>query len=134
VRFLPVNSNSFLVELASLEQTLALHAALEVAPLSGVEETIPAARTLLIRFTPGETTASALAQIIGRLSLNASRGPQGPEVIIPVRYRGEDLPEAAELLGLSVQQLIARHSDHEWQVAFTRFCAGVCLYGFRRRF
>jgi KipI family sensor histidine kinase inhibitor len=124
VRFLPVNSNSFLVELASLEQTLALHAALEVAPLSGVEETIPAARTLLIRFTPGETTASALAQIIGRLSLNASRGPQGPEVIIPVRYRGEDLPEAAELLGLSVQQLIARHSDHEWQVAFTGFAPG----------
>ncbi len=124
MRFLPVNSNSFLVELASLEQTLALHAALEAAALKGVEETIPAARTLLIRFTPGETTVGALRQAIGRLSLDTNSGAQGPEVTIPVRYRGEDLPQAAELLGLSVQQLIARHCDYEWRVAFTGFAPG----------
>lgn len=124
MRFLPVNNHSFLVELADLEQTLALHAALEAAPLPGVEETVPAARTLLVRFTPGQTTADALAQALARLPLDAAGRAQGPEVVIPVRYRGEDLPEVAERLGLSVEQLIARHSDHSWQVAFTGFAPG----------
>ncbi|WP_142285453.1 carboxyltransferase domain-containing protein, partial [Klebsiella pneumoniae] len=52
MRFLPCSLSSFLVELGTLDDTLALFAALQAAPLSGVEEIIPAARTLLIHFDP----------------------------------------------------------------------------------
>lgn len=52
MRFLPVTLNSLLVELADLEETLALLASLQRNPLAGVEELVPAARTILLRFRP----------------------------------------------------------------------------------
>ena len=52
MRFLPVTLNSLLVELADLDETLALLASLQRTPLAGVEELVPAARTILVRFRP----------------------------------------------------------------------------------
>lgn len=124
MRFLPVNTRSFLVELPDLEQTLALLDSLKTEPLAGIEELIPAARTLLVHFCPHIASASALVRDIARRELTATTLQSGPEVIVPVRYCGEDLPEVAEYLGLSVAQTIRRHTDHVWQVAFTGFAPG----------
>ena len=60
MRFLPLNHRNFIVELNSLDETLALHRALQAAPLPGIEEMIPAARTLMISFAPEITTAQSL--------------------------------------------------------------------------
>ena len=64
MRFLPVNPTTLLVELADLEATLALFDSLARKPLEGVEEIIPAARTLMLRFDP-ETSASDIAAELG---------------------------------------------------------------------
>lgn len=52
MRFLPVSLNALLVELADLDQTLALLASLQREPLAGVQELVPAARTILVQFRP----------------------------------------------------------------------------------
>ena len=124
MRFLPVSLTTILVELADLDETLALFAALTVDPIDGVEEMVPAARTLMIRFRPETVTAAGLAARIGIRDLSAKITPSEHLVEIPVRYDGEDLRDVAELTGLSVAEVIRRHTESEFTVAFCGFAPG----------
>ena len=124
MRFLPVSLNAILVELADLEQTLALLASLQREPVAGVEELVPAARTILVRFRPVVVGVQQLVQAIAGRDLSA-RAERGSTLIeIPVHYDGEDLPEVAQILGISVEEVIARHAGAEYSVAFTGFAPG----------
>lgn len=123
MRFLPVNLHSFLVELASAEQTLALYDSLSATPLAGIEAMVPAARTLLIR-TDGLQPLAQLAREIARHQLINRTAGDYQQITIPLHYNGEDLPFVAELYGLSVQQFIARHQQTSWKVAFIGFAPG----------
>ncbi len=124
MRFLPVNLNALLVELRDLNETLSLFDALRYTTPDGVEEMIPAARTLLVRFNPHITSFARLAQAIAGCDLGRSDTRQGERVMIPVDYQGEDLPQVAELLGISVSEVIARHTGNDYMVAFTGFAPG----------
>ncbi|WP_330647159.1 urea amidolyase family protein (plasmid) [Thioclava litoralis] len=124
LRFLPVALDALLVELADLEQVLTLHALLREAPLAGLRETIPAARTLFVRFDPQEVSAQALAAQIDALDLTPHVQKAARVVTIPTRYDGEDLAEVAELTGLSVAEVIERHQARPWTVAFCGFAPG----------
>lgn len=124
MRFLAVNLSSFLVELSSLDETLALFDSLSAEPENGIEEMIPAARTLLIRFCPRETSQATLVEKISRHSLTGRTVRSSQQVTIPVYYNGEDLPSVADLLGTEVQALIRRHQESVWNVAFTGFAPG----------
>lgn len=48
MRFLSVNVDSFLIELQSLEETIALYKALQHQSFVGIEDCIPAAKTILV--------------------------------------------------------------------------------------
>jgi KipI family sensor histidine kinase inhibitor len=124
VRFLAVNLSSFLVELASLDDTLALFDALSAFPEHGIEEIIPAARTLLIRYQPLQTSMAQLAMKISHKPLTQHGNRSGALVTIPVHYNGEDLPAVAELMGIDIQTVIRRHQESVWNVAFTGFAPG----------
>jgi KipI family sensor histidine kinase inhibitor len=124
MRFLPVSLTTFLVELAGLDETLALFASLEADPLEGIEEMVPAARTLMIRFRPERATAEDLAGSIAARDLSTRVAPSERLVEIPVRYDGEDLEEVARLTGLSVEEVIRRHTQSEFTVAFCGFAPG----------
>lgn len=124
MRFLPCSLSSFLVELDTLDDTLAVFAALQATPLPGVEEIIPAARTLLIHFDPTLTQGRQLSAAIRQLDGQAQVQRAGKVVNIPVQYTGDDLGEMAEYLGLSVEALIQRHTGSLWQVAFCGFAPG----------
>ena len=124
MRFLPVSLNTILVELANLDETLALFASLEADPVDGIEETVPAARTLMIRFRPERISAEALAARISTRDLSARIAPSEHLVEIPVRYDGEDLADVADLTGLSVEEVIRRHTQSEFTVAFCGFAPG----------
>lgn len=124
MRFLPLNRRNLLVELQDLAETLALLRALQANPLLGVEEIVPAARTLMLRFAPESVTAEALAGQIARLNLTITAPPQGPLVEVPVVYNGEDLPGVAEITGLSVTEMIRRHTERDYMVAFCGFAPG----------
>ena len=124
MRFLPVNLNAVLVELEDLPQTLALLASLRAEPIAGIEELVPAARTLLITFRPAAIAADELARQVGARSLDASEARSERRIEIPVRYDGEDLAEVAGLLGISPDEVVRRHTGSDYTVAFTGFAPG----------
>ena len=124
MRFLPINLTAMLVELADLDETLSLFTSLNHQSIRGIEEIIPAARTLLIHYCSAETNAKKLAAEISRRDLSLGHQQLDHQVVIPVHYRGEDLSDVADYLGITTQALIARHTDHEYRVAFTGFAPG----------
>ena len=124
MRVLPVNDNAVLVELADLAETLALFDALQRAPIAGVQEMVPAARTILIEFAPWATTPAQVAAEVAQRDRSQRVATEGALVQVPVRYDGEDLAEVAAHLKLTPQDLIARHTGRDWDVAFTGFAPG----------
>jgi allophanate hydrolase subunit 1 len=46
------------------------------------------------------------------------------EIVIGVRYNGIDLNNVAEYLGISTDQVIQKHTNSYWQVAFIGFAPG----------
>ena len=122
MRFRTCGDSGVLVELADLDETLRVFAALRSSKAAGipgsnaldaVTQLIPAARTILISFDP------LLALDVSTDVCRRSR-----TVEIPVIYDGEDLADIAQLLGVSVPQVIARHCAHAWSVAFVGFAPG----------
>jgi len=126
MRFLPANRSAVLVELEDMPQTLALLHSLQATPIAGVCEVLPAARTLLVKFNPHQLTPQRLEQDLARrdLSKAANFQPGGALLEIPVVYDGEDLAAVAHMLELDVRDVIRRHTDSEWFVAFTGFAPG----------
>jgi KipI family sensor histidine kinase inhibitor len=124
MRFLPVSLTVLIVELKDLDETLALFASLEAEPVEGVVDVVPAARTLMIRFRPDMLTAETLAGAIAHRDLSAKIPPSDMLVEIPVTYDGEDLQDVADLTGLTVAEVIERHTESEFTVAFCGFAPG----------
>lgn len=124
MRFLPVNLNALLVELGDLDQTLALLASLRRTPIDGIEELVPAARTLLVRFRPTVQSFAALVDAIAGRDVRGTAQRGDMLVEIPVRYDGEDLAEVAERLGTTPKDVVRRHTGSEYTVAFTGFAPG----------
>ncbi|WP_122558786.1 carboxyltransferase domain-containing protein, partial [Pseudomonas viridiflava] len=110
MRFYPAGLDALLVELANLDETLALFDSLQQRPVAGVQEIVPAARTLLVSFRPGAISREALAAQIAARDLNGKVRQAGKLIEIPVHYNGEDLDDVARELGISVEEVIARHT------------------------
>lgn len=124
MRFLPVTHNALLVELADLDQTLALLASLQRHPPHGVEELVPAARTILVEYRASATRAETLVQDIAARSLTQGAERSDTLIEIPVHYNGEDLAEVAQILGITADEVVQRHTGSEYTVAFTGFAPG----------
>ncbi len=128
---LPAGDAALLVELADLAHTLALYRELVARPIAGVRELIPAARTLLLHYRPEAIAPAQLAAALRARAAaldapgaGAAAASPGRLVEIPVHYAGEDLAEVAELMGVPVRELIARHTGQPWQAAFAGFAPG----------
>ncbi len=124
MRLLPAGSDGLLVEVADLDQALTLFASLQGEPLAGVEELVPAARTVLVRFDTTRTGRAELEAELRRRSLAAAVPVEGPLVEVPVHYDGKDLDEVARLSGLDEAEVVRRHTAAPWTVAFTGFSPG----------
>ncbi|RUR03613.1 5-oxoprolinase/urea amidolyase family protein [Labedella endophytica] len=124
MRVLPVRDDAVLVELADLDETLALAASLETNPLAGVVDVVPGARTLLITFRPSAALAERVAAEVRTRPLDAIDAGDAPLRRIPVRYNGEDLAEVAKQLGMTADEVVRRHTAAECTVAFVGFAPG----------
>lgn len=124
MRFLPVNLSHLLVELSSLKETLALYESVKQADIAAIQDIVPAAKTLLIHFTPWLITAEELVFQLRQLEVKVVSAHQAQSLTIPVHYQGEDLNEVAELLGIATSEVIRRHTEQTYQVAFTGFAPG----------
>ncbi len=113
-----------LIELATLQDVLALHADLEARPVSGCVDMVPALETLLVKFDPGVTTSEQVCQNVRTRSPGRVEQQTRRTLTIPVRYDGEDLPVVSSLLGISIAETIHRHISQTWTVAFSGFSPG----------
>ena len=124
MRFLPVNTDAFLIELDDLDQTLAMLASLTAQPIEGIETLVPAARTLLVSYRPSAQSFAGLVDAIAGRTIGARTREGGTRIDIPVRYDGEDLAEVAQILGITTEEVVRRHTGSDYVVAFTGFAPG----------
>lgn len=124
LRFLPAGLDCVLVELDDLETAMALFDGLMAVPPRGVVEMVPAARTVMIRFDPMASDRARIVEDVAGVDLSAHAARQGKLHEIPVVYDGEDLGDVAELLGWTVEEVIGRHTQATFTVAFTGFAPG----------
>ncbi|PRB12965.1 urea amidolyase family protein [Microbacterium sp. MYb62] len=122
MRILTASDHALLVEAADLDEAMRLNLAWEGR--SGIVERIPGARTVLVRFDPLRISAAELAASLAATEIDTAHLPGTGEVTVPVRYDGEDLDEAASLLGVSAEELVNRHLAADWRVAFSGFAPG----------
>ena len=104
MRLLPSGSSSLLVELDDLDAVLALYAALSADRLNGVIDLVPAAQTLLVVTDPSATSLGAIAAAVRT-----------------TKPRYDELPF---LLDCDADEVVRRHREHEWRVAFCGFAPG----------
>ena len=91
---------------------------------AGVKQLIPAARTVYVAFDPLLSSRVELTAAIRALNVAADMERHSRIVEIPVIYDGEDMADVADLLGISVDEVVRRHCDTAWSVAFVGFAPG----------
>ena len=124
MRLLPSGSAALLVEVDTLDDVLALYAALTDAPPAGVVDVVPAARTVLLVTDPVRTMLAAVADAVRGTTPRPGGRTGGDTVELPVHYDGADLAGLAAVLDLTPAELVRRHTGAEWTVAFCGFSPG----------
>jgi KipI family sensor histidine kinase inhibitor len=124
MRILPYGDRALLAEVGSVAQAGSLAATLERRRPPGVEELVPGARTVLVRIDPHRISLTSAEQWIASAEVSEAAPAAGELVTIPVRYDGPDLADAAELLGIAPDDLVALHSSARWTAAFVGFAPG----------
>ncbi len=102
---------------------------LNLRPMVGVTECVPALGVLTVLFDPLKLRPEALASALQvRLAQLVSAPPdKRHRVIIPVQFIGPDLEWCANHAGLSVAQFITTLCDTPLEVAFLGFTAGFAF-------
>lgn len=123
-RLLPYGDRALLAEFEEVAEVVSWADALRAVAPDGVEDVVPAARTVLVVGTAG-VDQSALARRLLAIEPAAARVDEAAmTVVIAVRYDGPDLADVAALTGLSPRQVVRAHTGTPWRVAFGGFVPG----------
>lgn len=90
----------------------------------GVLDVVPAEASLLVTFDPERTDVAAVAGWVRATSPAPVGAASSGEVVVDVRYDGEDLDDVARLTGLTAGEVVAAHTGTPWRVAFVGFAPG----------
>lgn len=125
-RLRPVGADGVLVECADAAEAAALARWVAETADPPPRELVPAAATVLAVAAPGGLAAltARLAEAPGAAVLAARAAGAVPELVIPVRYDGEDLAGVAAGLGMSVERLVREHTAAPWLIDFLGFAPG----------
>ena len=127
-RILPAGDRALLVELDSEPLVVSLTERLRRTPVPGMEDVLPAARTVLVTTTP-RTDLDEVRRALRTLTVDLEAhdrigAPEFEPVTIPVRYDGADLADVAGLLRMSREDVIAAHTSANWRCVFIGFAPG----------
>jgi len=139
-RIYPLGDSALLIQLGSEiddrinNRVLALERRLISLFPSFVRATVPAYVSLTIHYDPCQVNSEEFqTSILQQLdAVVGSDSPQGKLIKVPVVYGGEggpDLPFVADHCGLSVAEVIRRHSQPEYRVHFIGFLPGFPYLG-----
>jgi len=139
VRFLCAGDRALIVEFgdrvdrALSEEVLRLNAIIHSNALSGVVETVPTFRSLMVHYDPLVTTRAGLEQAI-RTLFDRNRSPRTDAMLwrVPVCYEGEfapDLAEVARITGLTPDEVVALHSGTRFHIYMLGFLPGFPYMG-----
>lgn len=120
------------------ERVHAAFRAVSSPPIAGIVELVPSYASLAIHYDPLDWIDPGIDQspdqrirdaVLGRLAnrVDDVAGTAGRTIEIPVCYDpelAEDLVESSRTLGISVDELIARHADGDYRVAMLGFAPG----------
>jgi KipI family sensor histidine kinase inhibitor len=123
-RVLRAGDDAVLLEFASADEVAAAHRGLLTMRPPGVAELVPAARTLLVSYDPGLATPEEIGAWVRSAPPAQSSDGACDAVRIPVRYDGVDLENLSALLDMGVAELVRRHTEPEYVVAFCGFAPG----------
>lgn len=133
LRMLPMGQGALLLQCNSLAQVMALQALLRgeategssrfSSVLSGVQDVVAAARTVLVR-----CDSPASLEQVKRLVQEAVLPKQAPIAgtihTLETLYDGADLEDTARLADMGTEALLRWHSGQDWMAAFGGFAPG----------
>lgn len=126
-RLLDCGPHAALFELTDLDAVDAfrahVHQAVDAGTLAGVEDIVPAARTVLVSCVDAASREAAVRLARDWVPAATTR-PAATEHRIEVTYDGPDLAAVAEQAGLGVDAVVSLHSQAEYRVAFMGFAPG----------
>lgn len=120
MRVLPYGPGALLAEYDTLAEVMAVYESLRDAELDGIDDVVPAARTVLVRYHQIDRQALDALLVPGAVA----RRPHGPIIEIPVVYDGIDLEAVASATAMSTQQVVEMHSSVVYSAAFLGFTPG----------
>ena len=110
MRLLPCGDSGLLVELADLDEVLALYAELVEDLPVGVLDLVPAARTLMLRIDPTRTDPAQVGRAVRSVETQPGHRRDEGLLEVPVTYDGEDLAEVGRLTGLGERGVVEAHT------------------------
>jgi KipI family sensor histidine kinase inhibitor len=133
-RLLPSGDSAITVEFsrtiddAANRRVLALDRTLAREPISGVTETVPTYRSLLVHYDPTQIDFDTLSRKLAELGQQPVPPTENTRRWrIPVVYGGEhgiDLEDVAKTLGTTPDEIVARHIAGDYGVAMIGFTPG----------
>lgn len=124
VALLDYGPRALLAEFGDLDQVMAAAAALRNAPPAGVVDIVPAMRTVLVTFDAAHHVDRDTLVRIWADAVIGQADTAATTVVIPVVYDGVDLGAVAAEVGVGVDEVVRRHHDAEYTVAFCGFMPG----------
>ena len=97
------------------------------APHPALTDVIPGYSTLYLEYDRTQTSETGLRRWLEQLG--ETEPAPGRQLVVPVYYDGPDLREVAERTGLSVADVVARHSAREYHVYALGFTPGLAFMG-----
>jgi 5-oxoprolinase (ATP-hydrolysing) subunit B len=143
-RVLPSGDSAITVEFsrhiddAANQRVLALDRTLARDPVSGVTETVPTYRSLLVHYDPVQIDFEALgAKLVAMAQLPVPPTTKTRRWRIPVVYGGEhgiDLEDVAKTLKTTPDDIVTRHIAGNYRVAMIGFTPGWSYLGGLEKF
>ncbi|MDO4685838.1 MAG: allophanate hydrolase subunit 1 [Corynebacterium sp.] len=113
-----------LAGISTLAAVMNVHQQIQDLNIAGVIDIVPAAATVLITLDTALCTPKEAGNLFRDIEITGGITHAGREVIIPVTYDGADLEVVAEATGLSVREVVEKHTTTPWLAAFGGFAPG----------
>jgi len=95
---------------------------ISAAKLDGVQDVIPAESSIVVICQLDES--AAVGERLDELEPTVAGADDGELFVIDVVYDGDDLGAIADATGLSIDEVVARHRNGSYRVAFCGFSPG----------